>query len=95
MSWGSRCSSSRPPKGFYSGAPAMEAERIRDGETLRLYRVRDNVPYLLATCEEGALGTALRTLHGEGEFDDCRVGVFDARTREWIVNPWNRGRAAE
>lgn len=57
----------------------------------------ENLPYLIAECEEDALAFTLRTLLNEGQLtQDSRVGILyrpDAqRPGIWLVNPWANGR---
>lgn len=47
-----------------------------------------NVPRRVAETSATGLGSCLLTLHGEGEFDGVRVGVFDRETRVWVISPW-------
>lgn len=61
-------------------------------ERYRIYRRKDKALYLLATTDEAGIGTALVTMGGEGEFDDCRVGILDGETRTWVLNPWSGSR---
>lgn len=38
------------------------------------------------------IGGALRLMREEGEIGhDSRIGIFDRRDREWLVNPWAKG----
>ena len=68
-----------------------------DGEDrFRIYRLRAGDLQLLATVQTAeAIGTALVTLHEDGEWvGDDSVGVLDTKTDpgHWIVSPWTLGR---
>jgi len=68
-----------------------------DGEDrFRIYRLRAGDLQLLATVQTAeAIGTALVTLHDDGEWvGDDSVGVLDTKTDpgHWIVSPWTLGR---
>jgi hypothetical protein len=63
-------------------------------ERYRIVVVRNGVQETVAsTPTKEGIGTALVTLHSEGEFADARVGVLDtlAERHGWIVSPYETG----
>ncbi len=74
---------------------ADELERCGFGpnERYQLYVVdTHNKRHQLATTDSmEAIGTAIRTLGEEGEFDGKRLGILDRFEHRWIVNPWAQG----
>lgn len=61
-------------------------------ERYRIYRLDpDGGRTIVATCgSPEAIGVALVTLAGEGEFDGRPVGILDGVDERWLVNPWAR-----
>jgi hypothetical protein len=77
------------PEGIIEDNAERETgEREHGEERFRIYRLRDNNLYLVATTDQDGIGTAIVTLGREGEFDGCRVGIYDSKLRTWVLNPW-------
>lgn len=58
--------------------------------TLRIYVLDTEARHRqIAECGDESLAFTLRTLIGEGQIAcNSEIGIFDLRTRAWIVNPW-------
>lgn len=77
------CGGTGKASGFMDAIGGPKAPRCKDcrGEG----RIREEV----ASCESPeAVGVALVTLGGEGEWDGCPFGLLDRLDRKWLVLPW-------